>query len=680
MTRRIFIWGLTGVFVATTLVSTAIFSSDDLPWTFSPVVALVLGVLIETRAQGNVVGRLMIVFAVSTLLGGILLNGVSVLAVEGAYVAWGDAVGNAVNTAGVLLLPMILLRFPDGRPLSGRWRRAEWIVIGVMAVGASAALLNGGWGGDVDQALAPSPLRSLAPGLGEVVSTVFFVLLIVVMFIGAVSLFLRFRRSEGEQRHQLKWLLYAGVVVVAVLLVNPSPTSGWSVLVVGGAFSLIPIAVGVAVLRYRLYDIDLVINRTVLFLLLGGFITAVYALVVVGVGALVGRQLDLGLSILATAVVAFAFEPVRVVAQGWANRLAYGDRATPYEVLSDLTQRLATAESVQGLLDRIASRLADGTGAERTGVWVEEAGGFRRVGCFPAEDPTPTAMAWGDLPGQVIAVESEGDRLGALTIQKRRGEALTPNEQRLIDDLAGSASSVLRNLGLQAQLSARADELAASRRRLVDVQDLERRRMERELDEGAQQLVVSLKVKLNVAARLARSEEAEPLAELLDGMGKDALDAIKQIRSLARGLYPPLLEAEGLVAAVRSVGERAPVPVEVAAENIGRLPAELEATLFFSISEAITNAAKHAPGLPVTVRLTGSNGRISFEVEDQGPGFDPTSAGTGSGLRNMADRIDAVGGEFELISAPGRGTLIRGTVPLARLGPLESGAPVPVSG
>jgi signal transduction histidine kinase len=198
----------------------------------------------------------------------------------------------------------------------------------------------------------------------------------------------------------------------------------------------------------------------------------------------------------------------------------------------------------------------------------------------------------------------------------------------------------------------------------MDVQDHERRRLEQELDQGAQQLVVSLKVKLDVAGRIARKEGADKLADLLEGMGSDARDAVKQIRSLARGLYPPLLQAEGLVTAVRSIAEVSPVPVEVDANEIGRFSPELEATVFFCISEAITNGAKHASGSPLLVRLRESDGILTFEVIDRGPGFDVSTAKSGSGLHNMADRLDGVGGTLEIVSAPGHGTSIRGSVPL----------------
>ena len=668
MIGRVVLWVLVLLVTAAGVVSTVVLSPDDVPWMVAPAVGSLLGALIVTRVPGNVIGRLMIAFGASTLLSGTSLSWIDDVSSDAA--AWIDAIGNAINTAGVQVLALIMLRFPDGRPASPRWRWAEWVVIGAMLTGATAALLNGGWGGDVTQAYAPSPLRVVTTPFGDIVATAFYGFMVVGMAAGATSLFFRYRRAGGEQRHQLKWLVYAASLLVgALLVVNVNPSTGWEVWVVGGSFTLIPIAVGVAVLRYRLYDIDIVINRTVLFVLLAGFITIVYATMTVALTN-VG---PFGSSLAATAVIAIAFEPVRHRAQKWADRVAYGKRATPYEVLSDLTQRLTTTESAQGLLDRTARRLADGTGAERAGVWVATEGRFRLAGRWPAEVGTVSVANFEDLPGTAVPIESDGEVLGALSVEKRRGDTSTPTETRLIHDLAGSSASVLRNLGLQSELETRADELASSRRRLVDVQDFERRRLERDLDEGAQQLVVSLKVKLNVAARLARMEGVEPLAVMLEAMDQEAREAITQIRSLARGLYPQILEAEGLAAAVRSIAEFAPVPVEVDADNIGRLSPELEATVFFCISEAITNAAKHAPGRQVFVNLARANGDLVFSVQDQGAGFDRKTVKAGSGLRNMADRLDAVGGVIEINSVPGQGTRISGRVPLVDRSLLEVG-------
>jgi signal transduction histidine kinase len=675
--RRALIWLLVAAvvagFVATLVLAPFARSLHYWPWLLAPLVAMIMGALILTRVPRNLVGRLLVGLAVS-MIGGLFLWSAVAAFGTAEQAAWAEAITSGIGTAGIQLLPLASIRFPDGKPVTPRWRWAEGLVFLTMATGFSAGLLNGGWGGDVSGATSPSPLRAVTSPVGDWLAAAFIPLAIATMAATALSVVVRFRRSGGEQRQQIKLLLVAGVFPFgSMILAGGSFDQTWENVVGAACFLVVPIAIAAAVVRYRLYEIDLVINRTVLFVILAGFITLVYAIVVVGIGQLAGSRLDLGLSIAATAIIAFAFEPVRAQAQQWANRIAYGNRATPYEVLSDLIQRLATTESNQGLFDRIAQRLVDGTGAEQASIWVMEGDRLFRAAWSPPAAEGPTWANWSDLGGQVIPIESGGERLGALAIDKRRGDPISPNEQRLLDDLAGSSASVLKNFRLQGELTARAQELARSRRRLMEVQDLERRRMERDLDEGAQQLVVSLKVKLNVAGRLARTEGVDSLAGLLEGMGNDAREAITQIRSLARGLYPALLEAEGLVAAIRSMVDLAAVPVTVEVDDLGRLPPDLEATVFFCISEAITNAAKHAPGRPVRVRLLRSEAGLVFEVADQGPGFDLATTRPGSGLRNMADRIDAAGGSLQVDSAPGRGTTISGMLPLSAAEAGDSG-------
>jgi signal transduction histidine kinase len=392
------------------------------------------------------------------------------------------------------------------------------------------------------------------------------------------------------------------------------------------------------------------------FLIMAGLIVSFYALAVAVLKVA---------PIFVTVAVALLFEPARVRVQRWVNRILFGSRATPYEVLSDLSKTLARTESIDGLLDATARRMADGTGADQAGVWLAEGDRYRLVGRWPEDARLETPTAWDGLPGHVTPIESEAGRQGALTVERRRNDPITPTEETLLADLAGSAAPVLRNLALQEELMATADELEASRRRMVEAQDSERRKMERQLDEGAQQLVVSLKVKLNVAARMARADGVDELADMLETMDAEARAAIDQIRLLARGLYPPLLETGGLAPAIRSIADQAAAPVMIDATVADRFPLDIEATVFFCISEAITNAAKHAPGATIHVGISSSGERLDFEVRDEGPGFDRATSKLGSGLQNMADRVEASGGRLVVSSRPGQGTSVKGWVPLA---------------
>jgi signal transduction histidine kinase len=416
--------------------------------------------------------------------------------------------------------------------------------------------------------------------------------------------------------------------------------------------------------------VKLFLSRLLSWVMLAVYIVGVYV-VIVGLASMFTTASRWWASVAGAVLIALTFEPVSNRVRRWCNRLVLGDRASPYEVLSDLSQTMARAESVEGLLDQSAERLADGTRADRAAIWVAQGDGFSPVGRWPKDAELARASAWEELPGHITPIDSEAGRLGAMTVERLRSEPITANEDELLGDLAGSTASVLRNLALQSELRATADELEVSRKRMMEAQNLERRRMERQLDEGAQQLVVSLKVKLNVAARLARADGAEPLAEMLETMDAEARAAIDQIRSLAKGLYPPLLEAEGLVAAVRALADKAGAPVVVEVGDLERLPLDLEATVFFCISEAVTNAAKHAQGQTIVVGITRVGERLEFEVEDHGPGFDRASTKLGSGLQNMADRIDAAGGGLQVVSAPGAGTRVLGWVPLEPVGPSE---------
>jgi signal transduction histidine kinase len=386
----------------------------------------------------------------------------------------------------------------------------------------------------------------------------------------------------------------------------------------------------------------------------------------------------LGWSIGVTALVAVLFEPVRSRAQRRVNRLVFGRRAAPYEVLAELTERLASTERDDGLFGRMATRLADGTGAERAIVWVADGTGFRPAAVAPymenpgsAPDPVPTRPD--DLPGLAVPIVEDGETLGALSVEPQRGVTLTATERRLVEDLAGSVGLVMRRLRLDAELRHQASLLQESRRRLVDAQELERRRLQRRLDDDARQRVLNLRSKLDSTRALARREGSDRTAELIAEMAAETDDAMDQIQALVRGLHPPLLEAEGLGAAVTALSESAPIAVHVEVATLGRHPLPVEVAAYFCISEALTNVLKHGD-VPISIIVRGDAGGLSFTVTDSGPGFDPDAVVEGSGLRNMTDRVEQVGGTISVDSRPGRSTTISGRLPV------DAPVPVPVGG
>ena len=534
------------------------------------------------------------------------------------------------------LLVMVPMLFPDGRLLSRRWRPLIWLAAttGVVALIANALDPNV-ITDNHRQAVNPIGIAGAHDLLSFIGSTLPTLVLVPLMIAGVVSLGIRYRRSDADLRRQLKWFVAAvSVAVVAMVVAFGTNFSGVGFVAISIGFTALPVSIGIGVLKYRLYDIDVVINRSVLFVTMAGFITVVYLAIVVGVGALVGSggRSNLLLSVLATAIVGVAFQPVFGRARRVANRLAYGKRATPYEVLSDLSVQLVDTYASEELLPRVARTVAEATGATGVEVRVRIGNELRSAAVWPAGAAASraipvTGQLLPSIPGvdNVLPVRHQGELLGALTLTKRPGESLSPMEQKLLADLAGQAGLMLKNAGLTTDLQARLDELRASRQRLVSAQDAERRRIERNLHDGAQQHLVALKIKLTLLETLAKKnpEKAAALASEVKG---DADEALETLRDLARGIYPPLLASQGLVAALQSQARKAPLPVEVVDGGVGRYPAEIEAAVYFCCLEALQNVGKYAHAAGAVIRVSSVNGSLNFEVKDDGAGFDVATA------------------------------------------------------
>ena len=472
-----------------------------------------------------------------------------------------------------------------------------------------------------------------------------------------------------------KWFLFAGSVLVLALIATAFASTAAESDIASAFFVLaslgLPAATAIAIFKYHLYDIDVVISRTLVYGALAVVITSVYVGIAVGIGSLVGSggRPNLALSIVATGIVAVGFQPLRERLQKIANRLVYGERATPYEVLSQFSERVAESYASDDVLPRMARVLADGTNAEHAEVWLRSGEQLHLASSFPIE-PALMSVASGKAdpattPAEhTVEVRHRGDLLGALSVTKRRGESLTPIEAKLVNDLAHQAGLVLKNVRLTADLQARLEDLRASRQRLVAAQDDERRRLERNLHDGAQQHLIAIKVKLGLAEMLLGRDPVKAAATLEQLKG-DADEALETLRDLARGIYPPLLADKGLVVALESQARKATVPVRVDADGIGRYPQDIEAALYFCTLEALQNVQKYAAASAVEVRLREDSGQVHVDVIDDGRGFALSAATRGAGLTNMEDRLDALGGSLDVESAPGAGTTLHAIVPIS---------------
>jgi signal transduction histidine kinase len=564
----------------------------------------------------------------------------------------------------VTFLPLL---FPDGHLPSPRWRVFAWITgaFEVLAVAGFALEPGPLEGYEISNPVGVPALR----GVGRVLEGPTLLLLLLLALISVASLFLRYRRSGGERRQQIKWFAFAtalvatwflvGAVLEALGLYNDVVDTVFSAL----SFASLPVAAGIGILKYRLFDVDVVINRTLLYGLLAAVVTALYVGIVVGIGALIGSQGSLPLSIIATAVIAVAFHPLRERARRFANRLVYGKRATPYEVLSEFGERLAGSYATEDVLPRLARVVGEGVGTARATVWLRVGSDLRPEAAWPgSERPSvPLPLAGDGLPSfdadeRAFEVRHQGELLGALTVSMAPGQPITPTGEKLVEDLAAQAGLILRNVRL-------IEELRESRQRIVAAQDQERRRLERDIHDGAQQQLVALAVRLNLAKSMA-AKEAPKVADLLEAIKGETQDALENLRDLARGIYPPLLADKGLAAALESQARKVPVPVTVDQNGIERYSQEAEAAAYFCVLEALQNAAKYAEASHATVRLGHEDGNLLFTVADDGRGFDTATTPRGAGLQNMADRLEALGGTVEVASIPGQGTTVNGRIPV----------------
>jgi signal transduction histidine kinase len=291
-------------------------------------------------------------------------------------------------------------------------------------------------------------------------------------------------------------------------------------------------------------------------------------------------------------------------------------------------------------------------------------GELRTEAGWPAELPGRDAVPLRgeelpDVDGEtLVEVRDRGELLGALSVAMPPSDPMNTSKERLIRDLAAQAGLVLRNVRL-------IQDLRASRQRLVAAQDEERRKLERDLHDGAQQQLVALSVQLKLARTMLDRDPAT-VGGMLDSLQTSATDALADLRDLARGIYPQLLADRGLAAAIEAQAGKSAVPTTVRSHDVGRYPREVETAVYFSCLEALNNVAKYSQASGATVSLAQTNGALTFTVSDDGVGFDAAGAARGTGLQGMADRIDSIGGSLLVRSTPGSGTTVTGSVPAHR--------------
>lgn len=634
-----------------------------------------IGVLVTQRRADNALGWLFLgIGAMEAMVAA--LNHYAIVGLTGSpelpgatWAAWlAYWLISLVAPGGLFLLLLVL--FPSGRPISPAWGWVARVGIAFSVLFALSEIfliermeVTTGVSIDNPTSVWTSEIPESAWLLG-----------LLILLVGVAGVIVRFRRSSGEERQQLRWFMFAvaaGIGSLALLVLGffaigaPEPEPTWflvatAVVPLIGIGIGVPAACGIAILRYRLWDLDVVIRKAVVAAVVVAVISLAYVAIVGGIGAIVGSRLDTTLGFVAAAVLALAFQPIRERARRVADRIVYGGRATPYEVLADFSDRVADAYASDDVLPRMAQVLGEGTGGAASTVWVAVSGELRPSASWPADRSLRPVPLQGDhlppLDEHAFEVRHRGELLGALSLSMPADDPLDATKERLARDLASQAGLVLRNVRL-------IEELRASRQRLVAAQDDERRKLERNLHDGAQQQLVALQVQLRLVEQLI-GKDAEKELQLVRGVQDAARAALEDLRDLARGIYPPLLADQGLVAALRSQAQRSSVPVSIEGDGVGRYPRDVEAAVYFCTLEALNNVAKYADATAATVHLR-DDGVLRFTVQDDGRGFDARVTGHGTGVQGMIDRLDAIGGHLSIASEPGRGTTVEGVVPIA---------------
>lgn len=631
----------------------------------------VIGALILSREPGNRIGGLLLYGSGATaasFLAGELTTYLVRRGADGVLVGILGLLSDAGWIVGIipvlLFLPML---FPDGHLPSRRWWPLA-ALCGALIAFLLLAIVFGTqlFAGSSGPPRVENPLYISAIDQFEVPDAVISIGILIALVGSVASLVVRFRRSKGDERQQIKWVALALILLVSsfvlseVLLQLGVDSSFVDSIVSGVAFLALPVSIGIAVLRYHLYELDVVVKKTLVAGAFALLVIAVYGAVVWLYGVTASGRESPGALFVIALLLGLAFRPVARFARRIADRIVYGRRATPYEVLTEFTERMGESYATEDVVTRMAEILGRATGAGSARVWLRVGSHLRPAASWPSDaEPTEVLEVSGDaLPAiageDAVEVRDRGELLGALSVTMPPSDPMNPSKERLVRDLASQAGLVLRNVRL-------VEELRASQRRLVTAQDEERRRLERNIHDGAQQQLVALSVKTRLVRDLTPRDPGKA-AEMLTQIDAEIQKTLEDLRDLARGIYPPLLVDKGLGAALDAQARRSLVPTTVKADTIGRYPPELEAAVYFSCLEALQNVAKYADASSATVTLTQSNGHLTFEVADDGSGFDPEAVRSGTGLQGIADRLSALHGELTIRSEPGAGTRVRGRI------------------
>jgi two-component system NarL family sensor kinase len=551
--------------------------------------------------------------------------------------------------------PVLLMVFPEGRLPSRRFRPALWAALAFIPLSIAGYAFVPQNLGSLFRHLSNPYAIPRFDGLFEACQALSILCGLVAGAGAAASVTLRWRRADRVGRQQLKWLLAVLPVAIASLISTLVAPGSWSLALGAVAGILMPVAIGLAVLRYRLYEIDILLNRAVLYGSLTAGVAGVYLAVVVVAHSLFGVQgRGLAVQVVATVLAAAALWPLHDRVQRRVDRLFYGDRGVPYEALARLGRRIEVAADPETALNSVVKTIADSLRLPYAALELRLSDGWS------------PAATYGEAPPKVVAfpLTFQGETVGRLLVGTRsRGEQLGPDDERLLADLARQAGPATHAVALRRALD-------ASRAGLVTAREEERRRLRRDLHDGLGPTLAGLTLGLDTAR--ARSAGQPQLQELLGRLKAETQRAVTDVRRIVYGLRPPTLDEFGLVGSLREeVGRlqyEAPsltVALDAPGEGLADLPAAVEVACYRIVTEALTNITRHAHATRCSVRIQ-LDQDLDVEVRDDGVGL-PEGWRAGVGIASMRERVTELGGDLVIEPAFPHGTRINARLPAREL-------------
>jgi signal transduction histidine kinase len=627
-------------------------------------VPFVLGWLIDKKYPGHVIALLFLIMAYS--------SAVWTIAAAIRYLNEGLAAQYTpgINTITLILghivwlpgiyLPLFFmpLYFPNGMLLSPRWRALVFFFLGNLIWTAITVILRPWpWPAyDIPDTRSINGIPGSEPFF-DAIWNVLTILSAAAVLLVPIAMFLRYRRSQGVERIQMRWPIAAIILYIflgIIFLILPGLTTFDAQLgypITWSLAMLFPISIGIAILRYRLFDIDIIINRTLVYGSLTILIFATYLAIVAGLGYMFQTQTNVLSGLAAAGIIAVLFQPLRERLQRGVNRLLYGERDDPATVLTRLAQQVETADTPTDVLPNLVQTIAHALKIPHVAIWLP----------VPENQFEPAAV-WGESRDQVeiLSLTYQNETIGRLVVASRSShESFSRSEQQLLNTIAALTANTVRAV----QLS---DELRRSRRRIVTAREDERRRLRRDLHDGLGPQLASQMLGLEAVAQLmpANPEKAQALLSSLKTQGQEAM---LDVRRLVYDLRPPALDDLGLVGALQQSASRYAtgelrfdfdVP-----QTFPELPAAVETAAYRIAQEAMTNVVRHAGATLCTVLLSCRDGHLILEIRDNGGGLSQDHP-SGVGLQAMKERTTELNGQFLLESPPDGGTLVQARLPL----------------